>query len=108
MQLYYKRVDPYVCSELAHVLEGSGSRRRYPRKVTSVDRVSVVFVAHVDRRIFLLFVKNVFVDGTRHGWRAEEGLSEEGREKGREASRRYTLYPEDGTGQYTVYSQSIP
>ena len=43
---------PYICSELAPVLEGSGSRRRYPRKGTSVDRVSVVFVARVDRRMF--------------------------------------------------------
>ena len=43
--LYYKREDPYLCSELAPVLEGSGRRRRYPRKGTSVERVSVVFVA---------------------------------------------------------------
>ena len=63
--LYYKRVDPYLCSELAPVLEGSGSHRRYPRKGTSVDRVSVVFVARVDRQIFLLFVKNGFVVGVR-------------------------------------------
>ena len=48
----YKRVDPYLCSELAPVLEVSGSRRPYPRKGTNVDRVSVVFVARVDRRIF--------------------------------------------------------
>ena len=49
----YKIVDPYLCSDLAPVLEleGSGSRRRYPRKGTRVDRVSVVFVACVDRRI---------------------------------------------------------
>ena len=59
--LYYKRVDPYLCSELAPVLEGSGSRGRYPQKGTSVDRVSVVFVARVDHRIFLLFAKNEFV-----------------------------------------------
>ena len=51
------RVDPYLCSELAPVLEGSGSHGRYPQKGTSVDRVSVVFVARVDRRIFLLFAK---------------------------------------------------
>ena len=50
--LYYKRVDPYLCSELAPVLEGSGSHSRYPQKGTSVDRVSVVFVARVDRRMF--------------------------------------------------------
>ena len=45
--LYYKRVDPYLCSELAPVLEGSGSHGRYPQKGTSVDRVSVVFVPRV-------------------------------------------------------------
>ena len=50
--LYYKRVDPYLCSELVPVLEGSGSHGRYPQKGTSVDRVSVVFVARVDHRIF--------------------------------------------------------
>ena len=61
----YKRVDPYICSALAPVLEGPGSRRLYPWKGTSVDRVSVVFVARVDRRIFLLFVKNGFVVGAR-------------------------------------------
>ena len=53
--LYYKRVDPYVCSELAPVLEGYRSRRRYPRKGTSVDSVYVVFVARVDRRIFFYY-----------------------------------------------------
>ena len=37
---------------LAPVLEGSGSRRRYPQKGTSIDRVSVVFAARVDRQIF--------------------------------------------------------
>ena len=52
IRIYYKRVDPYFCSELALVLDGSGSRRRYTRKGTSADRVSVVFVARVDRRIF--------------------------------------------------------
>ena len=68
--LYYKRVDPYLCSELAPVLEGSGSRHRYPRKGTRVDRVSVVFVALVDRRIFLLFAQKqirgggAFAEGT--------------------------------------------
>ena len=49
--LIFKRVDPYLSSALAPVLECSGSRRLYPRKGTSVDRVSVVFVARVDRRI---------------------------------------------------------
>ena len=64
--LYYKRVDPYICSALAPVLEGSGSRRLYQRKGTSVDRVSVVLFARVDRRIFfLLFVKNGFMVGAR-------------------------------------------
>ena len=59
--------DPYLCSELAPVLEGAGSRRRYPRKGTSVDRVSVVFVTRVDRRIFFLFVKNGFVGAFSEG-----------------------------------------
>ena len=38
---YYKRGDPYLCSAKAPVLEGSGSRRLYPLKGTSVDRVYV-------------------------------------------------------------------
>ena len=50
--LYYKIVDPYLCSAKAPILEGSRSRRLYPLKGTSVDRVSVMFVACVDRRIF--------------------------------------------------------
>ena len=50
--------DDAMQRELAPVLEGSGSRRRYPLKGRSVERVSVVFVARVDRRILLLFVKN--------------------------------------------------
>ena len=49
--LYYKRVDPYIRSAKAPVLEGYGGRRLYPLKGTSVDHVYVVFVAHVDRRI---------------------------------------------------------
>ena len=47
--LYYKIVDPYLWTELAPVLEGSGSRRRHTRKGTSVDRVCVVIGAPVDR-----------------------------------------------------------
>ena len=43
-------------TELAPVQEGSGSRRRHPRKGKSVDRVCVVFFARVECRIFLLFV----------------------------------------------------
>ena len=46
--LYYKRGDHYLCSANAPVLEGSGSRRLYRRKGTSVDRVYVVFGARVD------------------------------------------------------------
>ena len=57
--------DIYIIRELAPILGGSGSRRRYLRKCTRVDRVSVVFVARVDRRIFLLFAKNGFVVGAR-------------------------------------------
>ena len=41
------RRDPYLCSAKAPVLEGSGSRRIYSRKGTSVDRVYVVFGARV-------------------------------------------------------------
>ena len=81
--LYYKKVDPYLCSELAPVLEGSGSRHLYPRKCTSVDRVSVMFVARVDRRIF--FTKERWrvggmegARGGREGWR-EQGAG--GREE---------------------------
>ena len=62
MYLYYKRGYPYLCPANAPVLEGSGSRRMYPLKGTSVDRVYVVFGARVDLR-FLLFVKNGFVVG---------------------------------------------
>ena len=39
---------PYLFSAKAPVLEGSGSRRLYRRKGTSVDSVYVVFGAHVD------------------------------------------------------------
>ena len=60
LSLYYKTREPYLCSAKAPVLEGSGSRRLYRRKVTSVDRVYVVFGARVYLR-FLLFVKNGFV-----------------------------------------------
>ena len=41
MYLYYKRLYSYLCSAKAPVLEGSGSRRLYRRKGTSVDRVYV-------------------------------------------------------------------
>ena len=41
--IYYKRVDPYLWTELAPVLEDSRSRRWHPRKCTGVDRVCVVF-----------------------------------------------------------------
>ena len=63
--LYYKRVDPYIWTELAPVLEGSGSRGRHPRKGNSVDRVYAVFVARVDRRIFFtLRLKRIRGGGT--------------------------------------------
>ena len=39
--VYYKRVDLYLCSAKAPVLEGSGSRRLYRLKGTSIDRVYV-------------------------------------------------------------------
>ena len=59
--VYYKRGDAYICSAKAPVLEGSGSRRLYPLKGTSVGRVYVVFGARVDLGFCLLFVKNGFV-----------------------------------------------
>ena len=42
-----KRVDPYLWTELAPVLEGSVSRRRHPRKGTSVERIFVSYSLHV-------------------------------------------------------------
>ena len=60
-----RRVDPYLWTDLAPVLECSVSRRRHPRKGMSIDRVCVVFVARVDRRIFLLFAKNGLLVGAR-------------------------------------------
>ena len=47
-----KRIDSYLWTELAPVLEGSVSRRRHLRKGMSVDRVCVIFFVRVDRRIF--------------------------------------------------------
>ena len=43
---------PLSLLALAPVVEGFGSRRLYPRKDTTVDHVSLVFVARVDRGIF--------------------------------------------------------
>ena len=40
----YKRVNPYLWTELAPVLEGSGSRRRHPRQGRL--RASTVFVSY--------------------------------------------------------------
>ena len=65
LYLYYKIVGPYLWTELAPVLEGSGSRLRHPGKGTSVDHVCVIFVACADCRIFLLFVKNGVMVGAR-------------------------------------------
>ena len=59
LNLYYKRVDTYLCSALTPVLEGSGSRRLYTRKGTSVDRVSVVFVARVYLGFFTIRQKRI-------------------------------------------------
>ena len=42
VNLYYKRVDPYLCSELAPVLEGSGSAAAAHGKV----RASTVFLSY--------------------------------------------------------------
>ena len=90
IRIYYKKVDPYLWTELAPVLEGSGTRRLYPRKGTSVDRVCVTFVAPFDRRIFLLFVKNGFEVGRRSLMCRFSGplLPKAGREGGREGARK--------------------
>ena len=42
------------------------------------------------------------------GERAEEGLSEEWREKGSKGGKRQGRYPEEGTDHYTLYLQTIP
>ena len=57
--LYYKRRDPYLCSAKAPVLEGSGSRRMYPLKGMSVDRVYVVFGARVDLGLLTIRQKRI-------------------------------------------------
>ena len=64
--LYYKRGDPYICSEKAPVPEGSGSPRLYCRKGTSIDRVYVVFGARVYLGFFTIPQKRIPV-GVR--WR---------------------------------------
>ena len=55
---------PYIWTELAPVLEGCRSRRRHPRKGTSVDCVCGVFVARVDRRLFTIRQKRIRGGGT--------------------------------------------
>ena len=53
--------------------------------------------------------------GTSEAWtwtagvrkRAEEGLGEEGREHGSKGGKLQGRYPEEGIGQYPVYSQTI-
>ena len=57
--LYYKRRDPYLCSAKAPVLEGTGSRRMYPLKGMSVDRVYVVFGARIDLGFFTIRQKRI-------------------------------------------------
>ena len=59
LSLYYKTREPYLCSAKAPVLEGSGSRRLYHRKGTSVDRVYVVFGARVYLRFFTIRQKRI-------------------------------------------------
>ena len=59
LYLYYKRRDPYICSAKAPVLEGSGNRRMYPLKGTSVDRVYVVFGARVYLGFFTIRQKRI-------------------------------------------------
>ena len=58
--LYYKRVDPYLWTELASVLEGSVSRRRHPRR-PCLCRIRCTCRSSN----FLLFIKNGFVEGVR-------------------------------------------
>ena len=41
LQSYYKRRSLYLCSAKAPLLDGSGNRRVYPLKGTSLDRVYV-------------------------------------------------------------------
>ena len=60
-------------------------------------------------------VKGTSEEGTGRGMdmdiggrkRAEEGLSEEGREHGSKGGKLQGRYPEEGIGQYPVYSQTI-
>ena len=64
MQLSLEK-NPYLCSAKAPVLGGSESRRLYPRKGTSVDRVYVCLLHVSIVGFFLLFVKNGFEVGAR-------------------------------------------
>ena len=62
--LYYKREDPYLCSAMAPVLEGAGSRHLYRRKGTTSTVFMFVWCTFRSSD-FLLFVKSGFVVGAR-------------------------------------------
>ena len=68
--LYYKREYAYLCSAKAPVQEGSGSRRMYPLKGTSVECVYVVFGGRLDLGFFTIRQK-----GIRGGGAFSEGNS---------------------------------
>ena len=59
-------------------------------------------------------MKGTSEEGTGRGMdgggkkRAEEELGEEGCEQGSNGGKLQGRYPEEGTGQYTVYSETIP
>ena len=106
--LYYKIIYLYIFSAKAPVIQGSGSRRLYPLKGTSLDRVYVCLLHVWIVGFFLLFVKNGFVrafaegnsDPLKHtrrllllrpakegGRSGMEGGRDGGREEGREGGR---------------------
>ena len=76
--IYIKRVDPYLCSELAPVLEGSGSRRRYPRKGI---RASIVFLS------YSLRVSIVGQRRAEEGWRMGGSVGTREHDGGREGAK---------------------
>ena len=61
MHLYYKTRSLYLCSAKAPLLEGSGNRRLYPLKGTSLTVFMCVCSTFRPSDLFLLFVKNGFV-----------------------------------------------
>ena len=89
MHIYKSMKSIYIIREetpiFAPVLEVSGSRRLYPLKCTSVDRVYVVFGARVDLRFFTIRQKRIrgggaFAEGTL-SWTAGDRKARRGRER---------------------------